>query len=84
MRCSLRYVKADYANEPVVQCENHSAKEDNILLKGHVLRSNEIGAQYEQDEQTGHCSILFSYDAIQGMINENLLLKFYFLIYGML
>lgn len=69
LRCSLRYVKTDYANEPVVQCANHSAKEDNFSLKGHILRSNEIGAQYEQDEQTGHCSILFSYDAIQGMIN---------------
>lgn len=77
LRCSLRYAKTAYVNDPVVQCANHSASEDNFMLKGHILRSNEIGVQYEQDDQTGHCSILFSYDAIQGMINENLSLKLF-------
>lgn len=70
MRCSLQYTKTAYVGTPVVQCANHSTKEADFKLQGHVLRSNTCGVEYDRNEHTGHYSILFPYDIAQGIIME--------------
>lgn len=72
LRCSLQYTKTSYVGNPVVQCPNHSTKEADLKLQGHVLRSNTCGVEYDRNEHTGRYSILFPYDIAQGDEDNNL------------